>query len=60
RCWEWIPARQMVIREVKSGDLFDTIDQIHRWLGLTPPETYTLKQEIARNGGYLAGVLYLV
>ncbi|MBS9403293.1 hypothetical protein KG088_06595 [Halomonas sp. TRM85114] len=56
---EWISARHMVVREVKSGDLFDTIDRIHRWLGLIPPETYTLKREIARNGGYLAGVLYL-
>ncbi|XKH61894.1 hypothetical protein LG290_16520 (plasmid) [Halomonas sediminis] len=56
---EWIPARQIVIREVKSEGLFDAIGEIHRWLGLTPPETYSLKREIAQNGGYLAGVLYL-
>lgn len=56
---EWVPARQMVIREVKSERLFNVINQIHDWLGLTPPETYSLKQEIAKYGGYLSGVLYL-
>lgn len=56
---EWIPCRQIVIRKVKSEGLFDAINQIHRWLGLTPPETYSLKREIAQHGGYLSGVLYL-
>lgn len=56
---EWIPARQAIIRDVKSEELFDTIGQIYRWLGLPFPEILSLKREIANNGGYLSGALYL-
>lgn len=56
---EWVPSRQLVIREVKSEGLFDVIDQIYCWLGLPSPETFSLKREIAQNGGYLSGALYL-
>lgn len=56
---EWLPARQVVIRDVKSDKLLDVIHQVYSWLGLPSAETFSLKREIAQNGGYLPGALYL-
>lgn len=56
---EWIPARKIVLRDVKSGHLLETMAAIYAWLGTEPPEVDGLKREIAQNGGYLHGALYL-
>lgn len=56
---EWIPPRTMVIRDVKSESLFDLINEVNAWLEIAPFPLDGLKREIAQNGGYVHGALYL-
>lgn len=56
---EWIPPRIMVIRDVKSENLFQVINEINAWLEIPSFHLDDLKREIAQNGGYVHGALYL-
>lgn len=49
----------MVIRNIRGAELFNNILSAYEWLGAEKPNLMKLKEEIAKQGGYVPGAIYL-
>ncbi|HDY7988890.1 TPA: XRE family transcriptional regulator [Vibrio vulnificus] len=51
--------RIAVIQHVSTLDIFNVIDELRKWQGLSVDNLYELKQSMAQAGGHIAGAIVL-